>query len=169
MEWNGSDLKHFESRVRALHNISPEEQAREFGDQLWKRDPDARCGIRKVDPMARALASGVDCWVAGIRREDSATRGRLAEVHVGQEVQHLEAEPDRRLVRNAMSGPYLHKHGIPYNPLQRSGLVPRSVAPIAPVPFCSGQSSRDGRWSGSARRSVASTSCCRTAFAAHNG
>ena len=47
--------------------ISLEEQARVYGDELWARQPDACCGIRKVEPMREALA-GVDCWVSGIRR-----------------------------------------------------------------------------------------------------
>ena len=38
-----------------------------YGDELWSRDPDACCGIRKVEPMRSAL-SAVDCWVSGIRR-----------------------------------------------------------------------------------------------------
>src|SRR5204862_290234 len=47
----------------------------ERGDELWKRDPDSCCGIRKVEPMREALSS-VDCWVAGVRRADSSSRSK---------------------------------------------------------------------------------------------
>ena len=54
-------------------SITLEQQAGLYGDALWSRDPDACCGIRKVDPMRSALAA-VDCWVSGIRRQDSQSR-----------------------------------------------------------------------------------------------
>src|SRR3954449_5846812 len=57
------------------HNISLEQQAAEYGDELWKSEPDSCCGLRKVEPMRRALSS-VDCWVAGVRRGDSSTRSK---------------------------------------------------------------------------------------------
>ena len=57
--------------------ISLEEQAQLYGDSLWARQPDACCGIRKVEPMREALI-GFDCWVSGIRREDSQTRAGAA-------------------------------------------------------------------------------------------
>src|ERR1700742_3160449 len=33
-----------------FHNRTPEEQAEQHGDDLWKREPNACCGIRKVEP-----------------------------------------------------------------------------------------------------------------------
>ena len=35
--------------------ISLDEQAQLYGDALWARQPDACCGIRKVEPMREAL------------------------------------------------------------------------------------------------------------------
>jgi len=61
------------------HNLTLAEQAAEHGDELWNRDPDACCGLRKVAPMRRALSS-VDCWLAGGRREDSASRANTSKV-----------------------------------------------------------------------------------------
>ena len=54
-------------------SITLEQQKGLYGDELWSRDPDACCGIRKVEPMRSALAA-VDVWVSGIRRSDSQTR-----------------------------------------------------------------------------------------------
>src|SRR6202012_1221005 len=56
-----------------FHNLTIEEQAEQYGDERGKREPDPCCGIRKVEPMRRALSS-VDCWVAGVRRADSSSR-----------------------------------------------------------------------------------------------
>ena len=90
--------EHFGVEFDRYHNLTLEEQAARYGDELWNSDPDACCGLRKVEPMRRALSS-VDCWVAGVRRGDSSTPRQDAEVRLGQEVQPLEAEPARRLVR----------------------------------------------------------------------
>src|SRR5215218_9238378 len=50
-----------------FHNLTLDEQEAEHGPELWNRNPDACCGIRKVEPMRQALSS-VDCWAAGVRR-----------------------------------------------------------------------------------------------------
>src|SRR5690606_29436869 len=42
------------TRMKPL--LTPEEQAAEHGDELWKRDPNACCNIRKVEPLTRHLA-----------------------------------------------------------------------------------------------------------------
>ena len=34
--------------------LSPEEQARQYGANLWELEPDNCCGIRKVQPLAKA-------------------------------------------------------------------------------------------------------------------
>ena len=81
-----------------FHNLTLEEQAAQHGDELWKRDPDSCCGLRKVEPMRRALSS-VDCWVAGVRREDSATRAKTPKFGWDKSLRPLEAEPPRGLVR----------------------------------------------------------------------
>ena len=64
------------------HNLTIEEQAAEYGDELWKREPDACCGVRKVEPMRRALSS-VDCWVAGVRRADFVGAAAVCEADGG--------------------------------------------------------------------------------------
>src|SRR3712207_3059536 len=49
------------------------QQALAEGPALWDRDPDRCCGIRKVRPLAEALAP-FDAWIAGLRRDGGATR-----------------------------------------------------------------------------------------------
>ena len=64
-----------------LERIDPretvEEQARSEGPELWRRDPDRCCALRKVEPLERALV-GMDAWITGIRRAQSITRARRA-------------------------------------------------------------------------------------------
>ncbi len=42
-------------------------------DDLWKTDPDACCGARKVESLRRAL-EGKAAWMTGLRRVEAATR-----------------------------------------------------------------------------------------------
>jgi 3'-phosphoadenosine 5'-phosphosulfate sulfotransferase (PAPS reductase)/FAD synthetase len=43
------------------------EQHRQEGPNLWERDPDRCCHIRKVEPLLAALEP-YDAWISGIRR-----------------------------------------------------------------------------------------------------
>src|SRR4051794_4917872 len=45
----------------------------EWIDGHWLRDPAGCCGVRKVEPLNRALAT-VDAWITGLRRDQSPTR-----------------------------------------------------------------------------------------------
>src|SRR5436305_5384422 len=53
--------------------ITVAEQHKREGPNLWERDPDRCCHVRKVEPLERALAE-YDSWISGVRREQSLTR-----------------------------------------------------------------------------------------------
>ena len=63
----------YKTRIEVFEGPSLGRQAALHGDALWERESDLCCAIRKVEPLARALA-GVDCWITGIRRSQSPTR-----------------------------------------------------------------------------------------------
>ena len=97
------------------HNISLQEQAERYGDRLWKSDPDACCRLRKVEPMREALST-VDCWVSGIRREDSKTRAGTPKFAWDKRFNLWKINPladwTERDVWN-----HLNENNVPYNPL----------------------------------------------------
>ena len=51
---------------RILSQLSPEEQEREFGPELWASNPDKCCELRKIEPLRRKLAK-LDAWITAIR------------------------------------------------------------------------------------------------------
>ena len=53
---------------------TPEQQARDYGDRLWERNPDRCCHIRKTIPLRDAL-DGFDAWITGLAPR-SACRSR---------------------------------------------------------------------------------------------
>ena len=55
------------------------EQDAEFGAELFERDPDRCCALRKVAPLAGALAS-YQAWASGLRRDEAPTRANAGVV-----------------------------------------------------------------------------------------
>jgi len=53
--------------------ISVREQDEQYGKDLFARDPDLCCKLRKVQPLTEGLAS-YDAWATGLRREETHNR-----------------------------------------------------------------------------------------------
>ena len=131
-----------------FHNLTLAEQEAEHGPELWNRDPDACCAIRKVEPMRRALSS-VDCWVAGVRRADSSSRSKTPKFAWDKRFNLWKLNPladwTERDVWN-----YIREHHLPYNPLHDRG-YPSIGCTHCTNPVEPGGDLRDGRWSGLAK------------------
>jgi phosphoadenosine phosphosulfate reductase len=129
-------------------SITLEQQAGLYGEELWARDPDACCGIRKVDPMRSAL-SAVDCWVSGIRRQDSQTRAGAPKFAWDKRFGLWKLNPladwsEKDVWR------YIHEHDIPYNPLHDQGYPSIGCTHCTRKP-AEGEDARAGRWAGTAK------------------
>src|SRR5437899_2209158 len=61
----------FGFKIESLEpDLTVEEQADIHGPELWKRDPDLCCTVRKVLPLQTKLVE-LDCWITGLRRQQS--------------------------------------------------------------------------------------------------
>ncbi len=130
--------------------LSPQEQSERHGPRLWERQPDLCCHLRKVEPM-KALLQGVDCWVTGLRRDQSATRAntQLLEAHTledGREI--LKVNPLVAWTRKDVWA-YIHEHHVPYNRLLDEGFT--SLGCTHCTARATGTDERAGRWKGSAK------------------
>lgn len=123
--------------------ISLDEQAQLYGDALWARQPDACCGIRKVEPMREAL-TGVDCWVSGIRREDSATRAGAAKFGWDKRFGLWKVNPLADWTESQVWD-YINERQIPYNPLHDAGYPSIGCTHCTRPPNADG-GTRSGRW-----------------------
>ena len=101
------------------------EQAEDQGSELWLRDPDACCGLRKVEPLERAL-EGTDAWVSGVRRSSGGERAtvrpfvvrRHAKRGAGRSALALDVRGRRRLLRRARpAGARAARAGLPLDRL----------------------------------------------------
>jgi phosphoadenosine phosphosulfate reductase len=128
--------------------ISLEEQENLRGANLWRRDPEDCCGIRKVEAMREALV-GAECWVSGVRRVDSATRAGAAKFGWDKRFGLWKLNPladwDEKQVWN-----HIKEHHVPYNPLHDQGYPSIGCMPCTSKPG-DGEEPRSGRWAGSAR------------------
>jgi phosphoadenosine phosphosulfate reductase len=126
--------------------ISVADQHRREGPNLWERDPDRCCHIRKVEPLIAALEP-YDAWVSGIRREQSPSRVGTPKVQwsdrYGVWKIHPLADWDEKRI-----WAYIVVNEIPYNPLHDVGY--RSIGCIPCTrPTAPGEEERAGRWAGS--------------------
>jgi len=128
-----------------FHNLSLAEQAELHGEELWNRDPDACCGLRKVDPMRRALSS-VDCWVSGIRRDDGGKRAGAPKFGYDKRFGLWKINPLADWSEQDIWD-YIHAHRLPYNPLHDQG-YPSIGCTHCTKPVAPGESARAGRWAG---------------------
>jgi phosphoadenosine phosphosulfate reductase len=124
------------------------EQDAEHGPELFRRDPDLCCRLRKVEPLTRALAD-YDAWATGLRRAE--TRNRVIAPVVGWDarkgkvkVSPLARWTDRDVER------YVAEHGVLVNPLLQDDYPSIGCAPctrrVAP-----GEDARSGRWAGTSK------------------
>ena len=131
-----------------FHNLTLAEQEAEHGPELWNRDPDACCGIRKVEPMRRALSS-VDCWVAGVRRADSSSRSSTPKFGWDKRFNLWKLNPLANWTERDVWN-YIREHHLPYNPLHDRG-YPSIGCTHCTKPVDPGGDLREGRWSGLAK------------------
>ena len=142
--------------VRAVHNVNvidvtPEltvaEQDAAYGPDLFARNPDQCCGMRKVAPLGRALAPYA-AWATGLRRADSAARA-------GTPVVSWDAR--RSLVKiapiatwsDADVADYIERNGLMVNPLLDDGYSSVGCEPCTVRTL--GGDARSGRWAGLAK------------------
>jgi len=128
--------------IDGFQGVSLARQAAECGGELWKRDPDACCAIRKVTPMREALA-GVDGWIAGLRRDQSSDRAETPKLHWDAKHDLWKANPLADWTEKDVWR-YIVQHDIPYHPLHDQG-----YASIGCTHCTTPGAGREGRWVGS--------------------
>ena len=107
------------------------------------------CGIRKVEPLRRKLAT-LDAWITGQRKDQSLdTRGDIPEV------QHDAgfSGPDKQLIKfnpllnwsSAQVWDYIEAYQVPFNELHKNGYISIGCEPCT-RPVLPNQHERAGRW-----------------------
>jgi len=103
----------------------------------------ACCGVRKVEPLERALA-GARAWIAGLRAEQSAHRRDMALVAADTERGLIKLNPLFDWTRAQLLD-FIDAHGVPINPLHAQGFASIGCAPCTRA-LRPGEPERAGRW-----------------------
>ncbi len=114
---------------------------------LWFHAPERCCALRKVVPLAEAVA-GVDAWITGRKRSHGDVRADLPLV---------EATGDGRVKINPLIHwtrsdvvAYRDRHGLPAHPLEADGYLSIGCLPCTDR-VAGGEAVRAGRWRGLAK------------------
>ena len=124
-----------------------QKMVRTHGMNLFYESPEKRqlcCGIRKVEPLNRALADLV-AWISGLRPEQSVTRASVGPVEIDD-------VHDGRIKLNPLATwtkddvwAYVHKHAVPVKALHAKGYPSVGCAPCSRA-IREGEDERAGRW-----------------------
>lgn len=101
------------------------------------------CGIRKSEPLARALA-GKSAWITGLRRSQAVTRTRI-ELHEHDPVHGIPKFNPLADWSEADVWDYIHANNVPYNALHDRGYPSIGCAPCTRA-VEPGEDIRAGRW-----------------------
>ena len=106
-------------KVDVYQGMTLARQRKLHGDELWNREPDACCGIRKVEPLNEALAD-VDAWISGLRRDQSPNRADTPKLQWDEKHGLWKANPladwsEKDVWR------YIAANDVPYNDLHDRG------------------------------------------------
>ncbi len=124
------------------------QQAAQYGDELWKSNPNKCCDIRKIKPLHEALA-GAKAWISGLRREQSATRQNTNFINRDDKFKSIKICP---LIHWTWKDVwrYVSKHDLPYNPLHDRG-YPSIGCEHCTKPAFTMDDLRSGRWKDSGK------------------
>ncbi len=136
------------SIVNAAARRTVAEQDAEFGKDLFAREPNLCCAMRKVEPLQNTLA-GYDAWVTGVRRVEAPTRANTPLVTYDEKFGLVKINPIAAWSDEEMDA-YIAEHNVLVNPLVAEGYPSIGCAPCTAKP-APGADPRSGRWAGTGK------------------
>jgi phosphoadenosine phosphosulfate reductase len=134
---------------RIMPALTPAVQERIYGPELWRRNPDLCCRLRKIDPLRQKLA-GMRAWVTSIRRDQTPERSSIRKIEWDRQFQLVKINPLADWSAEDVWN-HIRERNLPYNPLHDLNYpsigcthCTRAVNP--------GENPRAGRWPGFAKR-----------------
>ncbi len=134
--------------INAQTDVSVAEQDAAEGKDLFAREPNRCCALRKVAPL-KATLKNYRAWVTGIRRVEAPTRANAPLISFDEAFGLVKINPIAAWSDDDMQA-YIDEHSILVNPLVDEGYPSIGCAPctVKPLP---GADPRSGRWAGSAK------------------
>lgn len=137
----GKRIKAYFPQQADLEKLVTEKGPNSFYDSVENRK--SCCHIRKVEPLDRALA-GMDCWITGIRAQQSPERSGLPIVEWDEAHRLVKFHPLLHWTLDEVKT-FIARHQVPYNSLHDRGFVSIGCAPCTRA-IRAGEDFRAGRW-----------------------
>ena len=130
---------------RVSTTLSLDQQTEQYGPELWSRDPNQCCRLRKVEPLRTHLKQKT-AWITAIRRNQTRIR---------QSAKPIEWDETNGLVKlnpllnwsHDQVWTYIYLFDLPTNILHKSGYPSIGCWPCT-RPASEGADPRSGRWVG---------------------
>jgi phosphoadenosine phosphosulfate reductase len=130
-------------------NVTPEHSVAEqdalLGKNLFARDPNECCRLRKVAPLGKAL-HGYSAWVTGLRRVEAPTRANAPLISFDAAFGLVKINPLATWTDQDIQD-YIEANNVLVNPLVFDGYPSIGCAPCTAKP-AEGDDPRSGRWQG---------------------
>ncbi len=126
--------------------IGLNQQGELYGKELWNRDPNLCCNIRKVMPLKKALSS-YDVWITGIRKSQTEMRQLSHTIEYDDRYNVSKINPLINWTHDEVWA-YIKEHNLPYNELHEKG-YPSLGCTHCTTSVKPGEDDRAGRWRGS--------------------
>jgi len=143
--WRQLEAKYGVTIRAVLPEHTVDQQAALLGPELWARDPDRCCELRKTEPL-RAALTGFDAWLSAIRRDQTPDRADAPVVGWDGRFGLVKISPLVRWTFDDVRA-YVKEHDVPYNVLHDRGYPSVGCAPCT-TPVAAGEDARAGRWRG---------------------
>lgn len=141
LEMYGKQIHAYYPNTQAVENMISSKGPSSFYESVENRKE--CCGIRKVEPLKRALA-GNSVWITGIRADQSLNREHMDNVEWDEGNQILKYHPIFDWTLEQVKE-YIRGNNIPYNPLHDKGFPSIGCAPCTRA-VREGEDFRAGRW-----------------------
>ena len=141
LEMYGKQIHAYYPNTESLENMVSSKGPSSFYESVDNRKE--CCGIRKVEPLKRALA-GNSVWITGIRADQSMNREHMENVEWDEGNQLLKYHPIFDWTLEQVRE-FIRENNIPYNPLHDKGFPSIGCAPCTRA-VREGEDFRAGRW-----------------------
>jgi len=138
----GIDFEVYNPDTAQLQQLLRLKGSNSFRDSIDNRKE--CCGIRKVEPLRRAL-SGQKAWITGLRREQSVTRLDLPVIELDHTHGGITKISPLADWTEAQVWDYIRTNDVPYNALHDQGFPSIGCAPCTRAVH-PGEDLRAGRW-----------------------
>ncbi len=135
--------------IEVSSNESTDDFIKEHGKDIFYKNPDLCCRLRKVEPLSNYIKQNhVKAWISGIRREQTEFRKHLKKIEITSNgIYKINPLLDWSSKDVHF---YMKNNNIPFHPLYEKGYTSIGCEPCTELPDLSDE--RSGRWKGKEKK-----------------